>query len=196
MGKERVIMVKKRPILRKMCDLLNLFAVNEKFTIKDFIELFKDMNNGIPPAEGTMRVLLGRAVRRGYIVSEFIQGTGRKGPNVNYVKLLDVPENLMTTMTRHHGNRKGDLRKERRKEPILTKFMSDKLVVNVPLKTIKEMENLIIKQDTKIKEMKQAVAELLDENVALTTQNKILNDRISKEVSFVEIDLQKYQDNL
>ncbi len=78
-----------------------------------------------------------------------------------------------------------------------TEVIDDKLKVNVSFKLVKDMENLIKDQDKRVSELKQNLGKVFDENSTLTTQNKILNQRVAKqtEVDF-DMDLSKYQDNL
>jgi len=187
---------KPRPILKRMADLLNTYLPNSKFIIDEFIKSFADANKGEKAAKGTAAVFLGRAVKHGYIISELIPKSGRTGPNVEYVKILNIPEKEMTNVTRHITDKSVDLRKKRKEEPIVTQFIDDKVKINVSLKLVKDMENLIKKQHKRVTELRLKLAEMFDENSTLATQNRILNERVTHHQEDFDIDLSKYQDNL
>ncbi len=186
---------KSRPVLKRMGDLLNTYIPNSKFTLDEFIRTFPDANKGEKAAKGTTAVFLGRAVKHGYVIRELIPKSGRSGPNINYVKILNIPEKEMRNVTGHTTDKSVDLRKKRKVEPIVPEFIDDKVKVNVPYKLVKDMEDLIQQQHERVTELKKELAEMFDENKNLVTQNQILNKRAIQEVDF-NIDLSKYQDNL
>jgi hypothetical protein len=173
-----------------MADLLNTYLPNSKFTIDEFIKSFEDSHRGENVSKGTAGVFLGRAGRQGYITTELIPKSfksGKGGPKVKYVKILNIAEKEMTNITKNVVAKK--------EEPIVTESIDDKAKVNVPYKLVNDMKILIQKQDERVLELKQKLGEMFDENSTLITQNKILNQRVTHQVDF-DMDLSKYQDNL
>jgi len=103
----------KRPIMRKMCDIINDLEIDSCFTMNSFTSRFIQLNRGNAPAEGTTRVFLSRVVHQGYVLSEQIPDSGRDGPNVKYTKILQIPEVQMVNLMNHPKDDLPDLRKKR-----------------------------------------------------------------------------------
>ena len=70
-------------------------------------------------------------------------------------------------------------------------------LVTVPIADIKEMEDLVSKQDEKITELRKSLAQFIDENTRLNSEIKLLsvkNEAIRKKIYRFEID--KFKKNL
>ena len=107
--------IENRPIMRKMCDLINDFKINTTFTVEDFVSTYctEAQKGDKLPADATVRVFLSRVVHQGFIISEQIPCSGRKGPSVRYTKILQIPEAKMIMVMKHSKQKLPDLRKKR-----------------------------------------------------------------------------------
>ena len=138
-------MKQSRPIMRKMCDLINRMPIDYSFTMGQFSQLYKDDNRGFAAAEGTVRVFLSRVVHQGYVLSEQIPGKKRSGAHVTYTKILHIPEVKMTQLTRHPKEKLPDLRKKRSETPMTEKQESGEQVNSIDVfKTLEAQHKKIL----------------------------------------------------
>ena len=188
--------VKKNPVFKRMCDLLNTYPANSNFTSLEFMDAFKTLY-GDEAARGTVAVFLSRALRLGYIISERSKTDGRKN---FYIKIQDIKDDDSTKLAVHTKEKDKivDLRSKRGTTNGPTQFIDPSLKVEVSFKQLKEMETLVYDQDKNISELKKHVAQLLDENTNLTTDNRLLNEKMQRRtpIKEYEFDTDQFRKNL
>ena len=173
--------------MRQICDALNGISIERQFTFQDLYN--NTMLRAFP--RGSVQTVVGSAVKHGYLSAGVAPGYKKK---YIYTKKLNIPEERMSKMMRKEPYT-SKKKKESTKTILNENDQTNNGFVRIRIESVRKMEDLIVKQAAKIKELKAVTVRVLDENTKMNKQIRILNDAKAP-IDYYDPDLKQYEDAL